>query len=127
MLTTYEHDTAGRVIRAFTGSAWTEEDRALLLARDVYLATLCKGCGHPKETAWHPDNEGWFEVTASFECAACTALRREAEPSAPPVEFYAVTDTRDYVKNPLPPMPVGPRMDPDELAEALGQAEGGAE
>lgn len=94
-----------------------------MLARDAYKATLCPRCGHPKDHAWHPDNEGWYEVTASFECHACTAMAREGNPSAEPVVFHAVTDTRDYVKSPLPPMPVGPRMDPDELADALGGAE----
>lgn len=127
MLTTYEYDDSpaggGRVARAFTASAWTEEDRALMLARDSYRTTLCPNCGHPKDTAWHPDNEGWFEVTASFECHPCTALRREVDPSAEPVMFQAVTDTRDYVKKPLPPMPTGPRLSPEELAEAMGGAD----
>lgn len=122
MLTTYEYDGQDRIARAYTASAWTEEDRALMLARDLYLSRLCKRCGHPQETAWHPDNEGWFEVTATFECNACTALVREGNPSAEPVEFYAVTDTRDYAKNPLPPLPTGPRLDPDELEDAMGGA-----
>jgi hypothetical protein len=123
VLTTYEYDDQGRISRAYTASAWTEEDRALMLARDAYLATLCRGCGQPKDQAWHPDNEGWYEVSASFECHACTALRREGNPSAEPVVFHAVTDTRDYEKDPLPPMPVGTRLSPDELADAMGGAE----
>jgi hypothetical protein len=123
VLTTYEYDDQGRVARAYTASAWTEEDRALMLAREQYRAGLCPGCGQPKDTAWHPDNEGWFEVTASFECHACTALRREGDASAEPVVFHAVTDTRDYEKSPLPPFPTGPRLSPDELADAMGGAE----
>lgn len=123
MLTTYEHDAQGRVIRAFTASPWTEEDRALMLAREIYLSSLCPRCGQPKDQAWHPDNDGWFEVTATFECHACTALARESNAEAEPVAFHAVTYTRDEEKNPLPPMPVGPRMDPEELAEAIGGAE----
>lgn len=122
MLTTYEYDTQGRVARAYTASAWTEEDRALMLARELYRSTLCKGCGHPIDKAWHPDNEGWFEVTQTFECHACTALRREGNSEAEPAEYYAVTDTRDYEKDPLPPMPVSGRLDPDELAAAIGGA-----
>jgi hypothetical protein len=39
------------------------------------------------------------------------------------VVFHAVSDTRDYVKSPLPPLPTGPRLDPDELADAMGGAE----
>jgi hypothetical protein len=94
-----------------------------MLARDAYLASLCPRCGHPKDTAWHPDNEGWFEVTASFECWACTALLRESSHGdVEPVTFHAVTDTRDYAKNPLPPMPTGARLTPEQLAQALGDA-----
>jgi hypothetical protein len=37
------------------------------------------------------------------------------------VEFYAVTDTRDYEKNPLPPMPTGPRLTPEELDRRDGR------
>jgi hypothetical protein len=122
VLTTYEYDEAGRLVRSWQQSEWTEEDRALMLARDVYLATLCR-CGQPKETAWHPDNDGWFEVTQTFECHACTALAREGNDAAEPVSFHAVTDTRDYEKDPLPPMPTGPRMNPDELLDAMGGAE----
>lgn len=98
-----------------------------MLARDVYRASLCGRCGHPKDTAWHPDNDGEFEVTATFTCHACSALAREGDPSAKPVEFHAVTDTRDYEKKPLPPFPTGPRLTPEQLAEALSDAEGGAD
>jgi hypothetical protein len=94
-----------------------------MLAFQMYKSTLCPGCGQPKDTAWHPDNEGWFEVTQSFECHPCTALRRESDSSAEPVLYLAVTDTRDYEKSPLPPMPVGARLSPDELADAIGGAE----
>lgn len=122
MLTTYEYDDAGRLLRSWAQSEWTEEDRALMLARDTYRSSLCPGCGQPKDHAWHPDNDGWYEVTVTFECHACTALAREANPGAEPVEFHAVTDTRDYAKNPLPPLPTGPRLTPDELVDALGGA-----
>ena len=111
-------------MRAYAASAWTEEDRALMLARNVYLLDpLPGGCGYPKATAWHPDNEGWFEGDATYECHACTALRSgRATPTTPPVVFIAVTDTRDYENNPLPPMPTGPRLDPDELRDVIGGA-----
>lgn len=122
MLTTYEYDTQGRVVRAFTASPWTEEDRALMLAWAAYQRSLCPRCGHPKETAWHPDNEGYFEVLETHECNACTAIARHGNDDQPPVEFLVVSDTRDYDQDPLPPMPVGPRMSPAELAEAMGGA-----
>lgn len=121
MLTTYEYDDAGRMVRSWQQSEWTEEDRALMLARDVHLKSLCR-CGHQKEQAWHPGNEGWYEVTAVYECHACTALARHEDSDAAPVRYLGLTDTRDYEKNPLSPMPVGPRMDPAELARAIGDA-----
>jgi hypothetical protein len=39
------------------------------------------------------------------------------------VQYLAVTDTRDYEKDPLPVMPTGPRLTPEELADAMGGAE----
>lgn len=128
MLTTYEYDntpggTWGRVLRSFTASPWTEEDRALMMAHAQYVASLCKGCGHPKEKAWHPHNDGWYEVTETFECNACTALARESNPAAETVEFHAVTYTRDEANNPLPPMPSGPRLTAEQLEEAMGGAD----
>lgn len=121
-MTTYEYDDHGRVARALSQSPWTPEDRALMLALNVYNAGNCPNCGHPKATAWHPDNEGWFEVVQTYECNACTALRQHAAPDEQPVEFVVVDDTRDYEANPLPPMPMAPRLTNDELTDAMGGA-----
>lgn len=85
-----------------------------MLARQAVHASRCPGCGHPKATAWHPDNEGWFEEHLRVTCHACTAM---AEPgpdgTTKPVEYLSVADTRDYGARPLPvllpdPMP-GPQ------------------
>lgn len=108
MPTFYEYDERGRMVRSWTASEWTTEDRALMLARQSYKASLCPNCGHPKDRAWHPDNEGWFEVTEVIECHGCTALKtyghdHSGEPVAP-VEFVTVSDTRDYETKPLPPI-----------------------
>lgn len=84
-----------------TASPWTAEDRALLLAYRSYRATLCPGCGHPKETAWHVDNGGEFEVTSRYTCHPCTAKRAD-NGGSDPVEYVVVTDTRDYAADPLP-------------------------
>jgi hypothetical protein len=51
---------------------WTEEDRALLLALAEYEATLCRGCGEPKQVAWHSHMEGFYEGE-KWVCHACTA------------------------------------------------------
>ena len=107
MVTFYDYDEQGRVSRSWTQSEWTAEDRVLMLARQEYLRTLCPRCGHPKDRAWHPDNDGWFEVTDSMTCHACTALANhdhEGPGVAPPVQFHVLSDTRDYDAKPLPPI-----------------------
>lgn len=90
-------------------SPWSSEDRALILAWRSYKATLCSGCGQPKERAWHPDNDGWFEVEDGPVCHACTAMKahHHPDPTKPvePAAFPYVVDTRDYAANPLPPWP----------------------
>lgn len=72
--TTYEYDDKNRVIASYASPAWTSEDHDLLIALAEYEATLCPGCGHPKDWAWHPDNEaeGWFEKH-EFTCQGCAA------------------------------------------------------
>lgn len=101
-ITTYEYDQTGQVVRTVTRSAWTDEDRALMLARAQVKRSLCPGCGHPREKAWHPDNDGWFEVEKTITCHACTAERRRDAADAKPVEYPVVTYTRDETKKPLP-------------------------
>ena len=103
-VTTYVYDDQGRVARTITASSWTPEDRALMLARKVYRELeLCPGCGHPKRTAWHEDNDGWFEENVRVTCHACTAMRSpDADGKVHPVEYVDVVDTRDYDENPLP-------------------------
>jgi hypothetical protein len=120
--TFYEHDEQGRVVRSWQQPEWTAEDRALMLGRQTYEKSLCGRCGHPKERAWHPDNEGWFEVTEVIECHACTALAAHGHDHmsspAQPVEYLVVSDTRDYVEKPLPPI-----VRPGVSDEAIGGAE----
>lgn len=91
------------MVRTVTSSPWTSEDRALLLAYEQYKQTLCPGCHHPKETAWHLDNGGYFEPGARFVCHACTAMRDSGDGSTvDPVEYGGAVDTRDYAEDPLP-------------------------
>lgn len=98
------------MLRTVTASAWSEEDRALMLGYREYLGTLCSGgCGQPKALAHHWDNDGWFEADDSVVCHACTAIRQaEREDSsepAKPVRLISVRDVRDYEKKPLPQTP----------------------
>lgn len=77
-----------------------------MAARALHYLSLCRGCGHPKATAWHPDNDGWFSVTSAVTCWGCTA---KADPDEQgkvrPVEYLVVEDVRDYSAKPLPPFP----------------------
>lgn len=108
MVVSYEYDDQGRVSRTYTGSQWTAEDRALMLARQSYKRGLCTGCGLPVEKAWHPDNDGWIKVAGVYTCHGCTAQDNyDRAPGDPikPREYPVVVDTRDYTVKPLPPMP----------------------
>lgn len=113
----------GRIARTVQQSEWTPEDRALMLARTQHYGSLCPGCGHPKDHAWHPDNEGWFEVVQTRECHACTTLARASDPDAKPAEFHTVADTRDYASNPLPPLALPGQLTSDQLEAAMGGAQ----
>jgi hypothetical protein len=94
------------VASTVTAAAWTVEDRALMLGWRMYLASLHEPCGHPKETAFHPDNEGWFEPSGWITCWACTAGKEpDKDGRVTPVRFPVVVDTRDYERKPLPPWP----------------------
>lgn len=121
LVTFYEYDDQGRVARSWTESEWTVEDRALMLARQMYLGTIHERCGHPKDRAFHPDNEGYFEVTDTFVCHACTAMDNHghdyAHGPAKDYELMVVSDTRDYEKSPLPPI-----VRPGVSDEAMGGA-----
>ncbi len=78
-----------------------------MLAWVEYKATLCPGCGHPKTTAWHPDNDGWFDVDKTrVTCHACTAIKYPdgQDAKSQPVEYLAAVYTR-APDQPLPPMP----------------------
>lgn len=78
-----------------------------MLAWRRYKDSICGGCGQPKAHAWHPDNDGWFEVEHRITCHACTALERarheDSKEPAKPVEYLQIVDTRDYDAQPLAP------------------------
>lgn len=51
---------------------WLDEDRWALLGLQRYEATLCPGCGEPKQIAWHKDAQQLVD-THEFVCSSCTA------------------------------------------------------
>lgn len=79
-----------------------------MLAWERYRQTLCEGCGEPKDLAWHPDMDGWYEVHHLFTCHSCTARARAISKSGEPVEpkTYpgAPINTRDLKAEPLDPI-----------------------
>lgn len=81
-----------------------------MLAWQAYQRSLCKGCGHEKAKAWHPDNEGFYSADEddAVVCHGCTALKEAqhegSSETVEPVRYLAVVDTRDYVAKPLPPL-----------------------
>lgn len=83
-----------------------------MLAWEQYKKTLCPGCDLPIDEAWHPMQDGWFEVREVGECAACHAKalhqwREDGSKDNPPapVVYTTVVDTRDHQADPLPPRP----------------------
>lgn len=44
----------------------------LTLALTAHEDSLCPGCGQPKDVAYNPDSDGWYEA-AEVVCAGCKA------------------------------------------------------
>lgn len=107
--TTYEYDNAGRVIASYASPAWTSEDHDLMIALAEYEATLCPGCGHPKDWAWHPGlaSEGWFDQH-EFTCQACATMH------GPERAVYKTTVDTFPAGRPRPPWPDEP---PEKASE----------
>lgn len=86
---------------------WTDEDRAALLGLQMYETTLCPGCGHPKQSAWHSDMAGWWE-SEQFVCLACTAASGETD-GKPNERIYTHTfvDPKAGDLADLPPLQIG--------------------
>lgn len=57
----------------------TDTDRALMLALELYERSLCPDCRYPRELAYDPDLNGWFEVDDSVVCQACLAREQYVE------------------------------------------------
>lgn len=101
---TYVYDAAGRVERTIVGSAWTAEDRALMLAYRRYRRTLHERCGHPIDKAWNPKNDSAMYDAVVGVCHACTAMEQALGQTEPQKVVVALNDTRDYDAHPLPPI-----------------------
>lgn len=98
--TEHEYDAEGRLrsSRTVVESAWLDSDRWMALALHEHEATLCPGCHHPVDRAWHPDQDGWYEVR-THECMSCQALAGHTP--AGTWEYASTVDTRPQDR-PLP-------------------------
>ena len=81
IVTTNEHDAAGRLVRS-TVAGWSAEDRELALALADYEAGLCGGCHAPLEETTAPEAEDAYEAGLAVRCHRCTESARASE-------FYA--------------------------------------
>ena len=113
--TTYEYDEQGRIARSYASPAWTSEDHDLMVALAEYESTLCRGCGHPKDWAWHPglESEGWFEKH-EYTCQACATLHGPDQAT-----YSSVVDTfpAGRVRPPWPDTPVEKPAAPPPIPE----------
>lgn len=87
--TSYTRDEHGRVTEARTTREpeWLDSDRWLAVGLELHERQACPGCGEPRDRAWHPDMEGWYEQRQR-QCYACTA--RDGRN----VFYGQITDTR---------------------------------
>lgn len=75
-----------------------------MIAWRRYQQSLCNGCGQPRATAWHPNNDDSMYEVLEVTCHGCTAMARANDPNAEPVKHSGIEDTRDYDEHPLPPI-----------------------
>lgn len=76
---------------------WLDTDWWLAQALELYEARLCPDCKQPRDVAWHPDQEGFYDVSEQ-SCHGCGALVEwAAQERTPPIDRrYKLTlvDTR---------------------------------
>lgn len=93
-------DHPDRVTGTVEAPAYTEEDRALLLALAMHESSLCPGCGEPKAHAWHSELDGWYEAT-QLVCHACTARNDDGHQVVYAEVRSTVPDDRLQLLSPL--------------------------
>jgi hypothetical protein len=54
------------------GRRWAHRDRVMAVALTMYEDSL-HPCGHPKDVAFNPDMDGWYEAEP-LTCQACAAV-----------------------------------------------------
>lgn len=86
--TIYEYDEQGRMVRSVSvpESEWDDDQRALMIALQLYRDSLCPSCGLPLEETRdplhdrdNPEATHVYVVTGHRRCHACTALMASDE------------------------------------------------
>lgn len=74
----------------------------LAVALTLFERSLCPcGCGFPRDKAWDPESDGWFEARTKVCYAKAAAVRYSEEQPKPGSEGYEpgalvyLVDTRD--------------------------------
>lgn len=73
VVTTYQNDRAGRLVRSETHE-WTWQDREMALALQDYEARLCRGCGGDLTETTKPENQHRYKGEMAYVCHRCVAL-----------------------------------------------------
>lgn len=66
------------ILRGISKKKWSTVDRLLAVAHVMAQDLLCPGCGQPKNEAFNPDSEGYYEVRDTV-CNGCLAASRDAD------------------------------------------------
>lgn len=108
LITVYNYDRGVLVSteQRYASPEWTDEDRCLALALDLYESSLCDGCGHPLEETTKPEHYGAYQAKPPIRCHRCTEQLRAAEQ-------YEDTPQSEALKFPIDLVP-GLILDPEE-------------
>lgn len=89
------------------------------MALTAYEESLCSGCGQPKDVAYNPDADGWFEAH-EVTCAGCKAQHEhgKGKDPSPGGKLYVVDGRPADVQ--LKPWTLTSRVDDDSADEQDG-------
>lgn len=111
VVTTYQYDHAGRIVRTET-SGWTGPDREAVLALLNYEAGLCPGCNHPLAETTRVEHTAAYRPEPPIRCHFCTTqaamAKTQSEDEKSPGLLYSISLDAAVVElnsQPIPPLP----------------------
>jgi hypothetical protein len=80
-VTVHHYDPTGRLVRSETtvDSPWDDDQRAWMLALQVYDDTRCTGCGGNLHETTSPEHEDHYRVVMKVRCYRCDAIGQAAD------------------------------------------------